>query len=174
MSGNAGTSGNANDDDPTSQARAQVRDGLTALFHLSGERVYLQFLALFEEYVAMQTAQTQATPATPLLASVTAGGWHLDPARRTLTHAGDPISLDPTETRVCHLLMRHADHVVTAAALVDRVWHGQADLGTVRHFIAALRGKLRAHGHIATEIIVTVPGVGYAWRVRETGEESER
>ncbi|GID28247.1 response regulator transcription factor [Paractinoplanes brasiliensis] len=88
----------------------------------------------------------------------TAGAVSLDPARRTVTVAGRPVTLTPTEFDLLGHLLRRPGRVFTREELLAQVWGYPAHGGTrtVDVHIAQLRAKLGA-----TEVIRTVRGVGY-------------
>ncbi len=82
----------------------------------------------------------------------------LDPARRTLSRAGQPIELARKEFAVLEVLMGADGATVSAEELLERVWDENTDPFTnvVRMTIMTLRRKL---GEPA--VIETVIGVGY-------------
>jgi DNA-binding response OmpR family regulator len=82
----------------------------------------------------------------------------LDPARRTLTRAGEEIELARKEFAVLETLMGADGATVSAEELLERVWDEHTDPFTnvVRMTIMTLRRKL---GDPA--VIETVIGVGY-------------
>jgi DNA-binding response OmpR family regulator len=82
----------------------------------------------------------------------------LDPARRTLTRAGDPIELARKEFAVLETLMGAEGATVSAEELLERVWDEHIDPFTnvVRMTIMTLRRKLGD-----PPVIETVIGVGY-------------
>jgi two-component system phosphate regulon response regulator PhoB len=71
------------------------------------------------------------------------------------------ISLGPTEFRLLHFLMTHAERVHSRAQLLDQVWgdHVFVEERTVDVHIRRLRSALEATGHDA--LIQTVRGSGY-------------
>jgi DNA-binding response OmpR family regulator len=82
----------------------------------------------------------------------------LDPARRSVTRAGDPIELARKELAVLETLMGAGGATVSAEELLERVWDDQTDPFTnvVRMTIMTLRRKLGD-----PPVIETVIGVGY-------------
>jgi DNA-binding response OmpR family regulator len=82
----------------------------------------------------------------------------LDPARRSVTRAGDPIELARKELAVLETLMGAGGATVSAEELLERVWDEQTDPFTnvVRMTIMTLRRKLGD-----PPVIETVIGVGY-------------
>ena len=86
------------------------------------------------------------------------GGVRLDPAQRHVTRDGRPIPLSPKEFGVLHVLLRADGGVVSAEALLQRVWDEHVDpfTNTVRVTMMNLRRKLGR-----PPIIETVIGTGY-------------
>lgn len=87
-----------------------------------------------------------------------AGDLEIDPARRTATRAGRPLSLTRKEFGVLEVLAAAPGRVVSAEELLERVWDDAADPFTnaVRITMMTLRRKLGEPGPIDT-----VVGVGY-------------
>jgi DNA-binding response OmpR family regulator len=86
------------------------------------------------------------------------GDVELDPARRTVTRAGQQIDLTPKEFGVLEALMSADGAAVSAEELLQRVWDEHADpfTNTVRMTVMTLRRKL---GEPA--VLETVMGAGY-------------
>jgi DNA-binding response OmpR family regulator len=86
------------------------------------------------------------------------GDLELDPARRTLTRAGQPIELARKEFAVLETLMASDRATVSAEELLERVWDEHTDPFTnvVRMTIMTLRRKLGD-----PPVVETVIGVGY-------------
>jgi DNA-binding response OmpR family regulator len=83
-------------------------------------------------------------------------------ARGTVSLAGQPIHLTPTEYRLLVALASHPDEVLSREALGQLVW-GYQDVGTghlIDVHIGRLRLKLRRASR-AAPLIVTVRGRGY-------------
>ena len=91
----------------------------------------------------------------PILAR---GDVELDPARRTATRAGRDLGLSRKEFGVLEALLAADGAVVSAEALLDRVWDENIDPFTniVRMTVMKLRRKLGE-----APVVETVPGVGY-------------
>ena len=72
-----------------------------------------------------------------------------------------PIPMGPTEYRLLHYFMTHADRVQTRAQLLDQVWGGSVyvEERTVDVHIRRLRKTLEPHGLDA--MVQTVRGAGY-------------
>jgi two-component system phosphate regulon response regulator PhoB len=93
--------------------------------------------------------------------AVEISGLRLDPAGHRVTGDGRPLVLGPTEFRLLHFLMTHADRVYSRAQLLDNVWgdHVFVEERTVDVHIRRLRKALQASGH--DRLIQTVRGAGY-------------
>ncbi|GHD77480.1 phosphate regulon transcriptional regulator PhoB [Vogesella fluminis] len=88
-------------------------------------------------------------------------GLRLDPATHRVQGNGDSIDLGPTEFRLLHFFMTHAERVHSRTQLLDQVWgdHIFVEERTVDVHIRRLRSALEATGHDA--LIQTVRGTGY-------------
>lgn len=93
--------------------------------------------------------------------TVEIGGLRLDPATHRITVDGQEVNLGPTEFRLLHFLMTHAERVHSRTQLLDQVWgdHVFVEERTVDVHIRRLRAVLEASGHDA--LIQTVRGSGY-------------
>ena len=88
-------------------------------------------------------------------------GLRIDPVTHRVTGGGKPIELGPTEFRLLHFFMTHAERVHSRAQLLDQVWgdHVFVEERTVDVHIRRLRASLEATGH--DRLIQTVRGTGY-------------
>jgi two-component system phosphate regulon response regulator PhoB len=97
--------------------------------------------------------------------TVEIGGLRLDPATHRLWGAVDgqaaALDLGPTEFRLLHFFMTHAERVHSRAQLLDQVWgdHVFVEERTVDVHIRRLRKALEPTGH--DRLIETVRGSGY-------------
>jgi two-component system KDP operon response regulator KdpE len=90
------------------------------------------------------------------------GRVRVDELRRELIGPHGRVRLTAIEFRLLFYLMRNADHVVSRAALIRRVW-GDEEAATphdLNVFIARLRVKLAQAG--GGQAIVTERGIGYS------------
>ncbi len=83
----------------------------------------------------------------------------LDPARRTVTVEGQPVTLTFKEFELLAFLMRNEDLVLTRERLMETVWgfDFEGESRTVDMHIKSLRQKLGS----CSDMIQTVRGVGY-------------
>jgi len=88
-------------------------------------------------------------------------GLRLDPAAHRVSGNGLALELGPTEFRLLHFFMTHAERVHSRAQLLDQVWgdHVYVEERTVDVHIRRLRKALEASGH--DRLIETVRGTGY-------------
>ena len=89
------------------------------------------------------------------------GGLKLDPASHRVTGHGAPVELGPTEFRLLHFLMTHAERVHSRTQLLDQVWgdHVFVEERTVDVHIRRLRKALEPTELDA--LVQTVRGTGY-------------
>lgn len=91
--------------------------------------------------------------------SVTVGGLLLDAATHRISYLGQELKLGPTEFKLLHYLMKHAERVHSRSALLDKVWgdHVFIEERTVDVHIKRLREALGGAG----AMVETVRGAGY-------------
>jgi two-component system, OmpR family, alkaline phosphatase synthesis response regulator PhoP len=109
----------------------------------------------------VKTVLRRASAGAPVAeAPVTLGDVTVDPARRTVTVDGAPVSMRAREFDLLAYLARNRSLVLTRDQLIESVW-GYDFLGdsrTVDVHVAHVRAHLRASQRVAIE---TVWGVGY-------------
>jgi two-component system, OmpR family, phosphate regulon response regulator PhoB len=88
-------------------------------------------------------------------------GLHVDPLTHRVSGNGKTLDLGPTEFRLLHFFMTHAERVHSRAQLLDQVWgdHVFVEERTVDVHIRRLRASLEPTGHDC--LIQTVRGSGY-------------
>ena len=93
--------------------------------------------------------------------AVEIAGLRLDPVSHRVAAGGLAAELGPTEFRLLHFLMTHAERVHSRSQLLDQIWgdHVFVEERTVDVHIRRLRAALEASGHDA--LIQTVRGSGY-------------
>jgi len=92
--------------------------------------------------------------------AVSVGGLLLDASTYRVSYDGQMLKLGPTEFKLLHHLMTHAERVHSRSQLLDRVWgdHVFIEERTVDVHVKRLREAL---GGIAGSMIETVRGAGY-------------
>jgi two-component system phosphate regulon response regulator PhoB len=93
--------------------------------------------------------------------TVTANGLELSPSAHCVTAKGSRIEVGPTEFRLLHFFMTHAERVHSRTQLLDQVWGTQVfvEERTVDVHIRRLRAALEPVG--MDGLIQTVRGSGY-------------
>lgn len=88
-------------------------------------------------------------------------GLRMDPVTHRVTGNSQTLDLGPTEFRLLHFFMTHAERVHSRAQLLDQVWgdHIFVEERTVDVHIRRLRVSLEQTGH--DRLIQTVRGTGY-------------
>jgi len=91
--------------------------------------------------------------------SITLGELLLDGAAHRVLWRGQPLKMGPTEFRLLHFLMKHAERVHSRGQLLDKVWgdHVFIEERTVDVHIKRLRESLGE----AAAMVETVRGAGY-------------
>ncbi|ADC62574.1 phosphate regulon transcriptional regulator PhoB [Allochromatium vinosum] len=89
------------------------------------------------------------------------GGLVMDNLGHRVTAGGRPIEVAPTEYRLLHFFMAHADRAFSRSQLLDQVWGDQVyvEERTVDVHVRRLRKALEPTGH--DRLLQTVRGVGY-------------
>lgn len=92
-------------------------------------------------------------------AAVTVGDLTLDTSTYRVTYGDEPLKLGPTEFKLLHYLMTHAERVQSRAQLLDKVWgdHVYIEERTVDVHVKRLREAMGAAG----VMVDTVRGAGY-------------
>ena len=91
--------------------------------------------------------------------SVTVGGLTLDAGTHRIAYDSQELKLGPTEFKLLHYLMKHAERVHSRSSLLDKVWgdHVFIEERTVDVHVKRLREALGAAG----TMVETVRGAGY-------------
>lgn len=89
------------------------------------------------------------------------GGLRMDNIGHRVSADGQPINIAPTEYRLLHFFMTHADRAFSRSQLLDQVWGDQVyvEERTVDVHVRRLRKALEQTGH--QHLLQTVRGVGY-------------
>ena len=93
--------------------------------------------------------------------SVEIAGLRIDPVTHRVSGNKQTLELGPTEFRLLHFFMTHAERVHSRTMLLDQVWgdHVFVEERTVDVHIRRLRAALEISGH--DRLIQTVRGSGY-------------
>ena len=93
--------------------------------------------------------------------SVSAGALRIDGAAHRVFAGEQALHVGPTEYRLLHFFMTHADRVYTRAQLLDHIWGGNVyvEERTVDVHIRRLRKALEPTG--LQDMVQTVRGTGY-------------
>ncbi len=91
--------------------------------------------------------------------ALTIAGLLLDPATHRVSYSDQPLKLGPTEFKLLHYLMGHAERVHSRGQLLDKVWgdHVYIEERTVDVHVKRLREALGQAG----AMVETVRGAGY-------------
>ncbi len=91
--------------------------------------------------------------------AVTVGELTLDAATHRVSHRGEELRLGPTEFKLLHFLMKHAERVHSRGQLLDKEWgdHVFIEERTVDVHVKRLREGLGEAGRM----VETVRGAGY-------------
>ena len=97
--------------------------------------------------------------------TVAAGGLELSPSTHRVTGKGTSVELGPTEFRLLHFFMTHAERVYSRTQLLDQVWGTQVfvEERTVDVHIRRLRAALEPVK--MDNLIQTVRGSGYRFSI---------
>ena len=93
--------------------------------------------------------------------SIAGGGLRIDGAAHRVFAGDTPVSIGPTEYRLLHFFMTHAERVYSRAQLLDHVWGGNVyvEERTIDVHIRRLRMTLEPYG--LDKLVQTVRGSGY-------------
>ena len=121
---------------------------------------------LFQAKVNAWLRRTQSLPMAALN-EISAGGFCLDPGRRTLYLPNQTaVRLTALETRLLVLLMSNPGKVIPPADIIEKVWgyHGLNDRKLVRNHIFRLRRKIEADPS-RPRCLVSAGNSGYKFQV---------
>jgi two-component system phosphate regulon response regulator PhoB len=120
-----------------------------------------ELLARIQAVLRRRAPQVTADLVETIGGGQLSGSLQLDPVSHRVMAAGQPVELGPTEFRLLHFFMTHADRVYGRSQLLDQVWgdHVYVEERTVDVHIRRLRAALEATGY--DSLIQTVRGSGY-------------
>lgn len=101
---------------------------------------------------------------------IEAAGLTLDPQEQSVKFYGTDVAFGPTEFKLLHFFMTHAERVYSRRQLLDLVWgdHVFVEERTVDVHIRRLRAGLAAVGH--DHLVQTVRGLGYRFSATPSPE----
>ena len=120
-----------------------------------------------QELLARMRAVLRRRAPEQVADSVTMGELVLDGATHRVSYQGQSLKLGPTEFKLLHYLMKHAERVHSRGQLLDKVWgdHVFIEERTVDVHVKRLRESLGDAG----SMVETVRGAGYRLTVQGTG-----
>jgi len=115
-----------------------------------------------DEMLARLRALSRRATAPTGSAAVSFGDVTVDLAMKTVTRAGRPVHLTPTEWRMLEQLCRHPGALLTRQDLLKEIWGSEqvADSGYLRLYMSQLRRKLESDPTAPVHLI-TEAGMGY-------------
>ena len=145
-------------------ARTEEEDKIRGLD--SGVDDYITKPFSTRELLARIKALLRRTAPLAADTAVEIDGLALDPVTHRVTAAGKVLELGPTEFRLLHFFMTHADRVHSRERLLNSVWGDNVyvEERTVDVHIRRLRKALDQTGH--DRLIQTVRGSGYRFSVQ--------
>jgi two-component system KDP operon response regulator KdpE len=140
--------------------RSDSLDKVLALDAGADDYVTKPFAA--DELLARIRALARRTPSATDEPVVSFGDVTVDLAARSVSRAGAPVRLTPTEWRLLEVLVRNPDRLVTRETLLTEVWGPQytTDTGYLRLYLGQLRKKLEAQPS-KPRFLLTEAGMGY-------------
>ena len=113
------------------------------------------------EMVARVNAVLRRARPNDLAEKIEVDGLRIDHVSHRVSVDGRSVEVAPTEYRLLHFFMTHADRAFSRTTLLDHVWGDQAyvEERTVDVHVRRLRKALGATGH--DRLLQTVRGVGY-------------
>jgi two-component system phosphate regulon response regulator PhoB len=119
------------------------------------------------EMVARVNAVLRRAKPEGLADEIEIGGLRIDNVSHRVSAAGKRIDIAPTEYRLLHFFMTHADRAFSRSQLLDQVWGDQVyvEERTVDVHVRRLRKALEVTGH--DRLLQTVRGVGYRFSDKE-------
>jgi len=119
------------------------------------------------EMVARVNAVLRRVKPTDVDDRIEIAGLRIDNLSHRVSANGKRIDIAPTEYRLLHFFMTHADRAFTRSQLLDQVWGDQVyvEERTVDVHVRRLRKALEATNH--DYMLQTVRGVGYRFSNKE-------
>jgi DNA-binding response OmpR family regulator len=145
-------------------ARGSEDDKVRGLMEGADDYVTKPFSA--RELLARVRVLGRRSPQGESLDEVQVDGAVIDLARMIVVRGDARVTLTPREVGIIRWLFRHQERVVSRAELLEHVFGQRGDLQTraVDMAIAVLRKKVELDP-AKPQLIVSVKGAGYAWRL---------
>lgn len=119
-----------------------------------------------KELVARIKAVMRRVTPTASEEPVAFNGLNLDPVSHRVSANEEPLDMGPTEFKLLHFFMTHAERVFSREQLLDNVWgtNVYVEDRTVDVHIRRLRKAISKYGH--DDMIQTVRGSGYRFSAK--------
>lgn len=149
--------------------RADVTRGLT----LGADDYVTKPFGLEELLLRVKAILRRSQISTSINQDLSCGPIKLDESSHTVTFAGDPVDLSPTEFRLLQVLVENKNRVLSKNLLLDEVWGitFESESTVADTYISYLRKKLHRDGF---EGIKTVRGVGFVIQEPKPESKSEQ
>jgi two-component system, OmpR family, copper resistance phosphate regulon response regulator CusR len=133
----------------------------------SGADDYLVKPFEFKELLARIRALTRRVSESPTGEVLHMADLEMNLARKTVTRAGQPISLTAREFSLLYFLLRNRDRVVSRVDIIEQVWETSFDTGSnvIDVYINFLRKKIDKD--FSPKLIHTLVGMGYVMKEQE-------
>ncbi|QIX62919.1 response regulator transcription factor [Hymenobacter lutimineralis] len=131
----------------------------------AGADDYLVKPFAFQELLARMRALTRRRQENPAgEAPLRLADLSLDPVRKQVTRAGQPIQLTAREFALLHFLLRNQGRVVSRVDILEQVWETSFDTGSnvIDVYINFLRKKIDKD--FTPKLIHTLVGMGYVMK----------
>ena len=149
--------------------RADVTRGLT----LGADDYVTKPFGLEELLLRVKAILRRSQVSTSLNPDLSCGPIKLDESSHTVTFAGVPVDLSPTEFRLLQVLVENKNRVLSKSLLLDEVWGitFESESTVADTYISYLRKKLHRDGF---EGIKTIRGVGFVIQEPKPEPKSEQ
>ena len=149
--------------------RADVTRGLT----LGADDYVTKPFGLEELLLRVKAILRRSQVSTSLNPDLSCGPIKLDESSHTVTFAGEPVDLSPTEFRLLQVLVENKNRVLSKSLLLDEVWGitFESESTVADTYISYLRKKLHRDGF---EGIKTIRGVGFVIQEPKPEPKSEQ
>lgn len=149
--------------------RADVTRGLS----LGADDYVTKPFGLEELLLRVKAILRRSQISTSLTLDLSCGPIKLDESSHSVTFAGEPVDLSPTEFRLLQVLVENKNRVLSKSLLLDEVWGitFESESTVADTYISYLRKKLHRDGF---EGIKTIRGVGFVIQEPKSESKSEQ